>query len=305
MKNVFWLVFLFLVSKNLIAKEVAFTIDDAPMRDMAIYSGDQRASILIGTFKKHNIQVVFFSISRNLSYPERANRMQRYVDAGHLIANHTHSHPNYDQTSISEYLLDVDRAHELLRSYKTFRPWFRFPMLRHGNTVRKRDSMRKHLSQMKYRIAYVSLDIQDWFMASLVDQGVKSGRDVNTENLCSAYSDLISDTMENYNSKAVELLGRSPKHAIVLHENDLLALCLETLISKIQSQGWKIISPEEAYKDPIYQRSPNTLFNNNGLIAALYHEAKNEKIYDPWSYPWNDGQLIRDEFQRRKVFKSR
>lgn len=290
---------------KLLAKEVAFTIDDAPMRDMAIYSGDQRASILIDTLKSHNIQTVFFSIRRNLSFPKRADRMQKYTDAGHFIANHTHTHPhpNFDQTSINAYIQDFNEAHDILSSFKSFRSWFRFPMLRHGNTIEKRNSMRRYLKEMGYQIGYVTLDIQDWFMASLVDEGVKAGKVVDKENLCSVYSDLIFDTMEYYNSKAVELLKRSPKHTLLLHENDLIALCLESLIQKVQTHGWKIISPEEAYSDPIYQSSPNTLFNNNGLIAALYHEARNEKIYDPWSHPWNNGQLTRGEFQRRRVFK--
>ena len=90
---------------------------------------------------------------------------------------------------------------------------------------------------------------------------------------------------------------------LLLHENDLAALCLDTLIEKIKVKGWKIISPVDAIKDPIYSKRPNTLFNGNGQIAALYHEAKGVKLYDPWSHPWENGKLIRKEFDRRGVFE--
>ena len=56
-------------------------------------------------------------------------------------------------------------------------------------------------------------------------------------------------------------------------------------------------------KDEIYRRNPNTLFSNNGLIAALYYESTQIKLNDPWSYPWEDGKLIREEFEKRAVFE--
>ena len=90
---------------------------------------------------------------------------------------------------------------------------------------------------------------------------------------------------------------------LLLHENDLAALCIETLITKISSNGWKIISPSVAIEDEIYKTRPMTLFNNNCQVAALYYEAKGMKLHDPWSYPWEDGKLIREEFDRRKVFE--
>lgn len=284
------------------AKEVSLTFDDAPMADSSLYSGDERTRILIDVLKKHRIQTVFFSISGNLEKSNGLERMKRYVDAGHLIANHTHTHPNYNQLSFKDYAENFDKADSALRGFKTFRPWFRFPMLKHGETIEKRDQMRNHLRIKKYLNGYVTLDIQDWFMASLLSEGVKANKKVNQNNMCNAYAELISETMEFYEKKAVEILKKSPKHMLLLHENDLAALCVTTLIQKITSLGWKIISPDEAMTDEIYKRDPHTLFNDNGLIAALYHEKKGEKIHDPWSFPWDDGKLIRNEFNKRKVF---
>ncbi len=56
-------------------------------------------------------------------------------------------------------------------------------------------------------------------------------------------------------------------------------------------------------QDEIFERNPNTLFNNNGQIAAIYHEATGIKLNDPWSFPWEDGKLIRKEFEKRAVLK--
>ena len=68
---------------------------------------------------------------------------------------------------------------------------------------------------------------------------------------------------------AKEVLGRSPKHVLLLHENDLAALFIKDLIKHIRESGGKIISPAEAYKDPIADFIPNVLMNNQGRIAAI------------------------------------
>lgn len=292
-----------IISFSVYAKEVALTFDDAPMGDMSVYTGNERTKILIEVLERHKIKTVFFSISSNLKKSNGLERMNKYETAGHLIANHTHTHPNFDETSIEQYIENFDTADKLLRKFKNFRPWFRYPMLRHGNTIEKRDLMRNHLNKKGYQNGYVTLDIQDWFMASVVNDGVRAGRKINKKNLCSAYSEMIWDSMIYYESKAYELLKRSPKHMLLLHENDLAAICLESLIAKINSNGWKIISPEAVMKDEIYLRNPNTLFNNNGQIAALYFESTGIKLNDPWSYPREDGKLIRKEFDKRAIFE--
>lgn len=291
-----------IVIPSLQAKQFALSFDDAPMRDMARFKGALRTQKLIEVLKKHNAQAVFFVNTSKFPRSAGKSRIQKYVQAGHLIANHTHTHLNFDKTSLSEFKSDFDLADSILRKQRNFRPWFRFPMLRHGNTLEKRDGFRSHLKSKNYKNAYVTLDIQDWFMAKLMNDGLKNGLRVDEEKFCQTYSSMILETSEFYESKAVEILGRSPKHMLLLHENDAAALCLDILLVRMKNAKWKIVSPDAAMKDEIYSIQPNTLFSNNGQIAALYHDQKGEKLYEPWSYPWDGGRLIREEFKKQKVF---
>jgi len=305
MKILVLLIFTVIFSRTLYSGEVALTFDDAPMGDMEIYSGKERTQKLIGILKNHNIQTVFFSVTNNLGKDDGLERMRQYDRAGHFVANHTHTHLDYDNTTVEDYIKNFDIAHNLLVQFLNFKPWFRYPMLHHGNTVAKRDAMRAHLDKKGYQNGYVTLDIQDWFMADLVNKAIGNGKKINKENLCRAYSEMIWDTMLYYDEKSIEMLKRSPKHMLLLHENDLAAICLETLITKITSNGWKIITPNIAIQDEIFKARPMTLFNNNGQIAALYHEKNGVRLNDPWSFPWEDGKLIREEFDRRRVFEDK
>jgi peptidoglycan/xylan/chitin deacetylase (PgdA/CDA1 family) len=116
-----------IISFSIHAKEVALTFDDAPMGDMSVYSGNERTKVLIEVLERYKIKTVFFSISSNL---KKSNGLDKYQAAGHLIANHTNTHPNFDETSIEKYIEDFNTADEILRQFKNFRPWFRFPILK-------------------------------------------------------------------------------------------------------------------------------------------------------------------------------
>ncbi len=59
------------------------------------------------------------------------------------------------------------------------------------------------------------------------------------------------------------------RHVLLLHENDLAALFLGDLIRLLISKGWKVISLEAAYADPISSDAPGVLFNNQGRVAAI------------------------------------
>ena len=59
---------------------------------------------------------------------------------------------------------------------------------------------------------------------------------------------------------------------LLLHENDLASLFITDLVKFIRGKGWTIISPAEAYRDPIATAIPDVLLNNQGRVAALAKE---------------------------------
>jgi peptidoglycan/xylan/chitin deacetylase (PgdA/CDA1 family) len=292
---------LLLCSFNLYAGEISLSFDDAPMRDMALLTGTERTNRIIDTLKKHRIQTVFFSNSSKLNRGNGLERMKLYDRNGHIIANHTHSHTNFDDVSLDDYIIDFERANTALKKFNNFKPWFRFPYLKHGREVAKRNKFRNYLSSKGYDIGFVTVDTQDWFMASLVDKHVRNGGSIDEDETCRVYTDMIWASITAFENSSVKHLNKSVSHSLLLHENDLAGLCLDKLLEKIKSEGWKVVSPITTMEDPIYKIRPNTLFTNNGQVAALVHEETEIKIYDPWSFPWNNGKLIKDEFNRRNI----
>ncbi|WP_323844979.1 polysaccharide deacetylase family protein [Microbulbifer magnicolonia] len=268
-------------------KEVAFTFDDAPRRADGYFDGPTRAKALLAELDRHGIrQVAFFSVSRNLD-PEGVQRLKAYGDAGHIIANHTHSHPDFNRLSLQEYTEDVGTADRLLRDFPTFKKWFRFPYLREGDTAAKRDGMRAYLRENGYINAYITLNNYDWYIETLFQEAVSEGIDVDLERLKSFYINTLIEGIEYYDQLALTHTGRSPKHVLLLHEMDITALFVGDLADALREKGWKIISPAEAYTDDIagYQTQGVLKYNpgrvgeiarDRGQASDLWHRTLNE-----------------------------
>ena len=278
------------------ANEIALTFDDAPRGDELIYSGVERTQKIIDVLKQHGIQTMFFVNTNRFPHAKGAERIAAYSKAGHLIANHTHSHLQLKDAPVKAFLEEIDRADKLLRPFPTFRPWFRFPNLGEGTSVEIRDHVRNHLKQKGYRNGYVTVDNHDYFIDDQVQAALKNGQKVNLDKACEMLADIMWDGIKFYDEVAQKHLG-PVRHVLLMHENDIEAHCLDKLISHIHAKGWKVISPEAAFSDPVLKNEPDTLYLNQGRIAAIAHAKTGIKYISPWL----SGGALKTEFEKRQI----
>ncbi|MDZ4870289.1 MAG: polysaccharide deacetylase family protein [Alphaproteobacteria bacterium] len=255
------------------AREIALTFDDAPIPDSAIMTGDARTPMLIEALRKAGVeQAAFFAVPRSRTPAELA-RLTAYARAGHLIANHSNTHPNLRNLTAEEYLADIAAAHASLKTMPNFRAWFRFPFLSEGETRDKRDTVRAGLIVMNYAQGYVTVDNYDWYLNALANDAKKAGKTVDQTALRDLYVETLMDCVKFYDDVAVKALGRSPRHVLLLHENDLAAQFIGDLVAALRKDGWTIVTPTAAYEDPIAKIAPDTLFLGQGRVAAIAHTA--------------------------------
>ncbi len=285
-----------LLSSFLQAKEIALTFDDAPRGSTSYFTGRQRSKKLTAALSGY--QAAFFCNTAQLN-SEGLRRLNYYSRQGHILANHSHSHPDIRKISVSEYIDDIQRADAELSLLPNFYRWFRFPYLREGANERDRDAVRNYLKSTQYMNGYVTIDNYDWYIDELLQSARSSGKKIHLDKLCDTYSSILWKGIEFYDRVAISTLRRSPKHILFLHENDLAALCLDKLIDHIERKGWRIISPINAYKDPIAIVEPRTLFLNQGRVAAI---AKANGYTGPLSTKWENESALEKEFSMRKVF---
>lgn len=253
------------------AKRIALTFDDAPRGRGPMFTGDERAQVLLEALNASDAgPAAFFITTQYINRGGNRTRIQAYADAGHVIANHSHTHQWLNRTDLDSYLADIDLGETLLEGLSNRRAWFRFPYLDEGRTLEKRDAMRTGLAERSLMNAYVTVDNYDWYLEQKWREALRAGQTVDLDALEQAYVDLLIGAVEHYDAMAIKVLGRSPAHVLLLHENDVSALFIDDLINALRARGWEIINPDEAYEDPIAAMTPSTLLTGQGRVAALY-----------------------------------
>ena len=192
------------------AQEIALTFDDAPRSDGGLYTGLKRSEILIQKLKQYNVpQVAFFANSGKLDAVGEL-RLKMYGKAGHIISNHSHTHPHIHDVGVENFINDIKKADQALKQFPGFRPWFRFPFLDEGKDENTRDQIRSALDEMGYINGYVTVDNYDWYLESLYQQALKKNKKINYDLLKDLYIEHLWESIQFYQNIALKTLRRSP-----------------------------------------------------------------------------------------------
>jgi peptidoglycan/xylan/chitin deacetylase (PgdA/CDA1 family) len=258
------------------SKQIALSFDDIPRHAGSFFTPDQRTAELISALDRAGVeQAGFFVTTNNLREPDGVGgeeRIRAYVDAGHVIANHSDTHPWLSKSEVDDYLADIDTAEEWLAEQPGHRAWFRYPYLDEGKDDRnKRDAVRGALKQRGLFNAYVTIDNYDWYLDGLASRAKSDQVEMDMDGLRSLYVDTLVQAANFYNALALDTIGRSPAHVLLLHETDLAALYIDDLVEALRKDGWEIITMDQAYADPIALIEPDTLVLGSGRVAALAH----------------------------------
>ncbi len=283
------------------AQEIALTFDDAPPAAGALYTGEERTERIIEALAKNNVsEAAFFVLTGGIN-DKTSKRLMRYTEAGHILANHSNRHLWIHQAGTSAYIQDIAIADSILKKLPGYTKWYRYPYLDEGRTAGARDSIRAALDSLQLSNGYVTVDNYDWYLNSLLTAALSEKRNIRMEELRTVYIDHIYNSILFYDGIAMKHLGRSPKHVLLLHENDVAALFLGDLIVYLKSKGWKIISPRIAYQDDIATRIPDVLFNGQGRVAPIAREQgvpAHELVQDA-----EDEAYLDELVKTRSVFK--
>lgn len=285
------------------AKRIALTFDDVPRAPGPWLGEDERTVRLIAALRRAGVRQAAFFLNpgRIAERPGAVDRIDAYVAAGHVIANHTYTHPKLDNTAIADFIADIDAAGTWLGGRDGFRPWFRFPYLNEGGKdVAKRDAVRAALAARGLLNGAVTVESSDWFLENALKQAVANGETIDRDAARALYVESHVGAARFYDRLAARVLGRSPAHVMLLHETDIAALWIGDLVAALEADGWEIVTADEAFADPLYRLAPITPFAQGTLTESLAWEAG---IPAPRWYERNDTKLAQKLFDQRVLGK--
>lgn len=284
-------------------KRIALTFDDVPRDRGAFFTPDERSQKLLTALKQAKVkQAAFFLNPGSLNKPDGQGgekRIMAYVAAGHVIANHSFSHPSLKNNSTEDYLADIDKTAVWLTGRKGYRPWFRFPYLDEGAGDKvKRDAVRAGLKTRGLRNGYVTADGSDWHLEALTVKAAKDGKKMDMAALRRLYIGSQMSGIEYHDTLARRTLGRSPAHVMLLHETDLAAMFIGDLVAELRLNGWTIISADEAYADPLSKAIPDVDYSWGTLTGSMAWE---KGVDPPLSPVWMKTDMISYLFEKNVI----
>jgi peptidoglycan/xylan/chitin deacetylase (PgdA/CDA1 family) len=254
------------------SQSIALTFDDGPnMTDeRGLSPADRNAAILKQLADAHLKSILF--VTRTDADPKRNELIRQWGIQGHQVGNHTATHPDFDEVGLADYELELLRCEKAIQDFPGFTRRFRFPYLKEGNTVEKRDGFRAFLDAHAYKTGAVSIDASDWYYSQRLSTRLKERPNTDTRPYRDAYLRHLYDRAQYYDGLSHQLLGRSVAHVLVLHHNLINALFLADVIHMFRDKGWTLVDSEVAFKDPVYAMRPNTLPVGESILWALAKE---------------------------------
>lgn len=249
------------------AAEVAITVDDLPFqRGGRNLSPAQEADCFRGVLNalaKHEISAMFF-VNGSRLHRRHESLMAELVAAGHTVGNHTWSHPNLNETDTISYFEDIELGQESISRWVGDTHYFRYPFLFRGDDTTKHDVVKRYLEDNSYVVVPVTIDNDDWRFNRDFATAMNAGDTATAKQLGAEYLDHMQHRAEYFDSVSTAEVGRSVKHILLLHMNELNSIYLDSLFTWYENSGWAFITTQEALGDPVYAK-PNKYIGGWGI----------------------------------------
>jgi peptidoglycan/xylan/chitin deacetylase (PgdA/CDA1 family) len=211
---------------------------------------------LLAAFTAHHLPPVhgFVNGKRVDDDPATEAVLRRWVAAGHQLGNHSWSHPALNTTALDVYLADVRRGEDILARVAPNQTWkvFRYPFLQQGNTVEKRDGVRRFLAQGGYQTADVTIDADDWAYNEPFVRCAERGDRAAIETLRRSFISGNVEELRRARAITRQLAGRDVPQVLLLHAGVADADAIDALLTAFEEEGARWVGLRAALSDPFY-----------------------------------------------------
>ena len=244
------------------AREVAITFDDLPVfgkfasaADGAAVTAQLLAAMLRNRWKATGFvnEIQLDAVDR----PLRVALLQRWIDAGMDLGNHTYSHLSLNKTPVDAYIADVLRDETatapLLATIGRHERWFRYPFLETGLTKQTRFRFEAWLGAHRYRVAPVTMENSDWQFSAPYDDAVACGDTQQALRIQQQYLGFTRQIVAWYVKAGHSLFKRDPAFVLLLHASRLNAVSIDGVASILRAAKLRPVSLAKAMRDPAYR----------------------------------------------------
>lgn len=257
-------------------RKICISVDDLPLVKYRVDAAGHEWQItngILAAFEEHEVPGIGY-VNAGKLFPQgkldssRIQYLQKWLDEGFELGNHTYAHKNYHRVSSEEFFKDILDGEKVVKqlveeSGGSYR-FFRHPYLRSGMDSTETAKLKSFLQDHGYQEAFVTVDDDDYLFALAYARAFRKGNEEQMTRIGNSYLEYMVAKLKYFEEASVALFGRNINHTLLIHANFLNATYLSELLSRYQALGYSFISQEEAISDPAYN-TPVTKFGDWGI----------------------------------------
>jgi peptidoglycan/xylan/chitin deacetylase (PgdA/CDA1 family) len=182
--------------------------------------------------------------------------------------------------SARAYLANIEELDRLLATLAPVSPLvakrrvFRYPFLEEGNTLGKRNAVRRYLKEHGYRIAEVTIDYNDWAWNDAYIRCSTRHDEASIGWLKAHVVDNAERHLRESRNVARLLFSRDIAHILLIHMGAFDAVTLDPILKDLRAQGVTFVTLDQALEDPVYRINPNLAFKGGETLLEQIAEVR-------------------------------
>src|SRR5262245_55965636 len=288
-------------------RPILITVDDLPVAGGSLHRDpadrEHVTRDLLAALERHRIRAVGLVIQGSVAGPADEALLARWLAAGHELGSHSYSHLDYTRTAATDYAADIARGAEGLRAFLEPRGararFFRFPMLREGDTAEKLAAARRAVAGAGLANLPVTIDNQDWSYEAPYVEATRAGDGQRRRVVVEDYLAALRLAVRHHERRGDALLGRTAPQILLLHANAVGAAAWDRLFAWLAATGHRFATADEILADPVFAEPHEFVARYGpGLWDRLGHEREERdvrealgRLLDGQAAAWSRGDL--------------
>jgi peptidoglycan/xylan/chitin deacetylase (PgdA/CDA1 family) len=287
-------------------RQIAVTFDDLPFGGPDLGRSRIRAEneAILATLRREGVPATGFVNEGRLYVPgeidARVALLEKWLEAGEELGNHTFSHPSLRDTPVPAFEEDVIRGETVTRwlagRHGGKLRYFRHPFLHTGPSLEARQDFERFLAARGYTVAPVTIENSDYIFSRVYNEMKTQGDAAGMRRTADAYLRFTEAETGFWEGVAQEVAGRPVRHVLLLHDNEINADHLGELLALLRRRGYRFVPLAEALRDEVY-RLPDTYAGRAG-VSWLYRWAVSRGIKIDWKREPEPPEEIRRLYDR-------
>jgi peptidoglycan/xylan/chitin deacetylase (PgdA/CDA1 family) len=254
---------------------LAITFDDLPAHGPhpPTITRLQIIQSILATLQREKLPPTYGFINgvRTEESPETLDVLRAWRTAGQPLANHTWSHPDFNDTTASQFIANIEANQPVLR---TLMPapsddwhWLRYPYLNEGDTLEKHRAVRTWLKANHYQVAEVTMDFEDWAWNDPYTRCTAKNDPAALQQLHDTYLSTADRFITYYRAISKAVYGRDIPLILLMHVGAFDAHMLPELLNLYRTRGFTFVTLPQAAADPIYAEDSDIAYTNGDTLT--------------------------------------